>query len=112
VPFPNLTLRPDTQAPLGVAQLWAEATGVPDNGPNTFALPFVDQPPSGSGIAPEEIQEDWLEVIVTPLGAGVTGATPGAPFLSADKQFVTIDFTADGIAAANVIIRLYHSLER
>lgn len=110
--FPDLTLRPDTQAPLGVAQLWAEATGVPVNGANTFAIPFVDQPPVGSGIVPAEIQENWLEVLVTPLGAGVTGATPGVPLLSADKRFMTIVFVADGVTQANVIVRLYHSLER
>jgi len=110
--FPNLTLRPDARAPLGVAQLWAEATGIPVNGANTFTIPFVDQPPSGSGIAPDEIEEDWLQVTVTPLGAGVSGAVPGVPLLSADKRFMTINFTADGLAQANVIVRLYHSIER
>lgn len=112
MPFPNLQLRTDPRAPAGVAQLWAEATGIPDNGPNTFELPFVDQPPAGAGIDPDEIEEDWLWIIVDPLGAGVTGATPGAPLLSADKRFITINFTADGVSQARVIVRLYHSIER
>lgn len=110
--FPDLTLRPDPRSPSGEAALWAEAIGVPDPGANTFMIPFINQPPTGSGINPDEVIEDWLSIDVFPLGAGVTGVTEGVPLLSFDKQFMTLNFLADGVTQARVIVRLYHSIER
>jgi hypothetical protein len=112
MPFPNLALRPDANSPNGVAALWAEATGVPDPGSNTFSVPFINQPPLGSGIDPDLVVEDWLEINVDPLGAGVTGVLLGVPLLSPDKQFMTLVFAADGVAAARVVVQLHHTIHR
>jgi hypothetical protein len=112
MPFPNLQLRPDPQSPGGVSTLWAEATGVPDPGANTFSIPFVNQAPAGSGLAPAQVQEDWLEVDVVPLGAGLTGVALGVPLLSANRQNMTLSFTTDGLTAARVVVRLQHTILR
>lgn len=111
--FPNLVLLPDVTTRRGVAQLWAQATGVPDNGLNTFEIPFVDPLPGGSQIDPDLIfnSANSLKIIVTPLAPGVSGVVLGSPLLSADKRFMTLNFTADGIAQATVLVRLFHSLE-
>jgi hypothetical protein len=97
MPFPNLALRAG-------GTYHAEATGVPDNGNNTFTIPFV-----AAGIDPDLVDEDWLDINVIPSGAGVTGATLGAPLLSVDKGSMTLSFAADGITAARVIVKLNHT---
>jgi len=112
VSFPNLALRPDVNSPSGFAALWAEATGNPVNGANTFSIPFINQPPVGSGIDPALITDDWLEIDVTPLGVGVTGVALGIPLLSPDKQFMTLNFAADGVTPARVIVQLHHTIHR
>ena len=111
MPFPNLALKTDPSSPLGVAQLWAEATGVPDNGNNTFSIPFINPAPAGAGIDPDYVDDDWFVFYVIPADpALVTGATWVS--LSADKQFVTMNFAADGVTAATLILNLAWSANR
>ena len=108
--FPDLTRRPDPNSPDGLSALYMEATGVPDNGANVFLVPYVDDPPVGSGLEADTVDDDWMEIDVVPIAAGVTGATFVS--LSADKRFMTINFAADGAAAARVTVELVHSLTR
>ena len=110
--FPDLERRPDTDNAEGKSLLWCENTGVPVNGPNTFRLPYLEPLHDGSGLRPSEVGGDWMVVRVRPLGSGVVNATPAVPFLSPDKQFATIDFSADGIESARVTIQLVHSVNR
>jgi len=112
MPFPDLILKPDPESPGGQAALWAVGVGVPDPGANTFLLPFINQPPLGSAIDPALVDADWLEINVDPLGAGVTSVDLGVPLLSPDKQFMTLVFGADGVAAARVTVQLHHTIHR
>jgi len=105
--FPDLIRKVDPNAPDGQAALFLSGEGVPVNGANVIGIPFVDDPPAGSGLDPEDIDDDWLVIEVVPLGAGVTGASYGS--ISADKRFVTINFQADGVSQARVTIQLIHS---
>jgi len=107
VAFPDLALRPYTGAPGNVATHWAEAVGVPDNGNNTFLLPFVDE-----GIAANRIDENWLEIDVDPLGPSVTAVAEGVPLLSADKRFMTLNFTQTGADTARVRVQLIKTDQR
>jgi hypothetical protein len=97
MPFPDLTLRDG-----GI--MHAEATGVADNGLNTFALPFVD-----AGIDPSDIDEEWLDVDVFPAGAGMTASALGSPLLNPAKTAMTLDFTTDGVTSARVVVQLKHT---
>ena len=110
MPFPNLLRRPDPSSPDGLSALFVENTGVPDNGANTFEIPYVDDPPAGSGIDADEVDDDWMVIDVVPLGVGVTGATYGS--LDATKRFMTINFAADGVESARVTVQLIHSFIR
>jgi len=86
--------------------MWAEATGVPADGVNMIGLPFLAQ-----GLPPEEVQEDWLLVLVQLIpGGSVTRAEPAVPFLTPDKQFMLIDFDQSGGDPCNVIVQNKHSL--
>lgn len=110
--FPDLTLRPNLDSPTGQSALWAEATGTPDPGDNTFRIPFVDQPPLGSGVPAEDVQEDWLVINVYPLGAGLTAVALGSPLLDPDRENMTLNFTTDGVTQARVVVQLVHSTQR
>ena len=102
--FPDLQPRPDDrQGPSGASELWAEATGLPDNGNNTFMLPFI-----GLGVNPAAITEDWLNITIQPLGPSITGATFVS--LSGDKQFMTLNFVQGGADQARVTVEVIHSL--
>jgi hypothetical protein len=117
VAFPNLALRVDPQSPGGTSNAWAEATGIPDNGNNTFTLPFV-----AAGIDPNLIQADWMRITVTlngrqlqngtVLAAGVTDAAFVS--LAANKTDLTLTFTqgAPGVGQANVGVELIHTVSR
>lgn len=80
--------------------LFAEATGVPTDGPNTFAL----------GINPDLVDPDWL--IINVIGGGPSIAGAAYVGLSADKRLITIDFTQLGSDAARVVVQLVHTLPR
>lgn len=93
--FPNLTLRTN-------GQLWAEATGTPDNGANTFQI----------GIAGIHIPDDnWLEIDVIPLGPSVQGASYVAASLNkaVDPPQITLNFTQAGADQATVRVRQIHT---
>jgi len=78
--------------------LFAEATVTPDNGRNTFLLPFaVDN-------------EDALWVDIDPAGPGMTASAYVA--LTADRRGFTADFATDGATACDVFIILWHSIVR
>lgn len=91
--FPNLILTPG-----GV--LHSEKSGTPINGDNTFEL----------GILPENINEEYLDIEVTPLGPSVTSASYVS--LSPDKKNITINFTQAGANQAKVTAKQTHSLVR
>jgi hypothetical protein len=104
MPFPDLQPRTDNRkGPGGTSVIWAEADGVPDNGANTFGLPFLSE-----GVDPAVIDEDWIDVRVDALGPSVTGAQFVS--LSPDKTQMTINFTQVGADQARVRVQLLHSL--
>ena len=105
MPFPDLDPRPDTRGntPGHTSTLWAEATGVPDNGDNVFAIPFV-----GLGMNPNVIDEEWLDIRVEADGPSITGATFVS--ISGDKLSMTINFVQGGGDAATVTVVITHSL--
>jgi hypothetical protein len=108
VPFPDLTLRTDTRRPEGVAQTWAEAQGVPDNGVNTIALPFL-----AAGIPEEQLDEDWLEIDVVPLNepSSVTAVSYVVGSLATlGKAAIQLNFTQTGGDAVLVRVRVIHTL--
>jgi len=93
MPFPNLIRRAGSR-------LWSEATGVPANGPNTFALDFD----------PGLVAAEWLFFDVTGLGPSVNGVRFIS--LSADKTQVTLDFVQTGADAVRVVAQLLHTIPR
>lgn len=102
--FPDLDPRPDDRGGIsGASTLWAEATGLPDNGNNTFELPFI-----GLGVPPAAITEDWLEISVQPIGPSITGVDFVS--LSADKRFLTLNFAQGGADEARVTVEVVHTL--
>lgn len=104
MPFPDLVRKVDLRkGPNGESVIWAEAQGVPDNGNNTFAIPFI-----GLGIPPGQIDEDWMTVIIQSLGPAVT--TSAFVSLSADKTQMTFSFAQAGADQAIVTVGLIHSL--
>jgi hypothetical protein len=94
MPFPDLVRKTG-----GV--LHSQATGIPDDGNNTFAL---DIPLSAA------IDENWLEFLVVALGPSVQGATFVG--LSADRTQVTLNFTQIGNDQATVCAKLVHTVVR
>jgi hypothetical protein len=112
VSFPNLARRPDPESPDGLSVLYAEAIGVPDDGNNTFELPFVS-----AGVDPALVDADWLEFDVFLNGDdGTIPGVDGAVFigLAANKVDCTVNFnqTAPGVGTARMVCRLIHSVER
>lgn len=110
MPFPALQPRTDTrQGPGGVAQLWAEAVGVPDNGVNTIALPFLDP----MGVPFDQLDEDWITIQVrqTTSPSSVAGASyvPGS-LAASNKQSIQIDFDQGGLDPCLVIVSVVHSV--
>jgi hypothetical protein len=105
MPFPDLVLKSDPRWGGGrTSTIVAEATGVPDNGANTFALPFV-----AAGIDPSMVDEDWFEnFCVQANGPDVTGARFTS--ISGDKTMITMDFDQAGADSATVRIELKHSV--
>ena len=102
--FPDLTPRADLrQGPGGESTLWAEATGVPDNGNNTFALPFV-----ANGIEPSQIDANWIKIVAVALGSSVSGAAFVS--LSADKTEITVSFVQSGADSVRLTARLTHTM--
>lgn len=79
--------------------LHSEATGVPDNGNNTFAL----------GLDPEVVDEDWLELEVD-LGGSVTDAAFVS--MSPDKTQITMSFVQGGVDAVTVRAKQKHTIVR
>jgi hypothetical protein len=113
MPFPDLLLRADPDAASGFATLYAEATGIPDPGPNTFKIPFARNlpVPTGAGYPPNVVEYDWLEIDVeVPPGSDVTFAAPVS--LAANKEDLTINFTTGGVGFCRLICRLIHTIER
>lgn len=108
MPFPDLQLTQDlNKGPGGTNELFAEGEGVPDNGDNTFRIPFLD-----AGILPENIDEDQMKIFVIPdrVTTGVTDASFVS--LSGDKQFMTINFVQSGAGVARVVVEITHSATR
>lgn len=87
--------------------LRAEATVIPDNGMNTFTLPFVD-----GGIPAEIITEDDLKVEVKARGPGIHSAVFVDGSLSVDKEQLTIDICQTLASQAFVAVTLKHTLVR
>jgi hypothetical protein len=115
VAFPPLALRPDPLGIDGVSQLYAEALGIPANGPNVIGLPFLSDP--RSGIDPSLVDEDWLEFWIDMNGEqGTVSGVQDAAFVSLapDKLSVTISFlqTVPGVGEARVICRVIHTVVR
>jgi hypothetical protein len=84
--------------------LTSEGTSVPANGVNVIPtnlglLPGVT--PLGGGDAN---MVNWVTVDVYALGAGVSAANLVA--VAADLSTVTVNFTADGVTGAHVIVTL------
>lgn len=101
--FPALNPKPDTRrGPGATSTIWAEATGIPANGPNVIALPFISE-----GVAPDDINEDWIDLRISALGPSVIGASFVS--LAPDKQSMTINFVQAGADQATVRCRIYHS---
>lgn len=91
--FPNLVQRPGSR-------LWSEATGVPVNGPNTFAL----------DLDPALVEAEWLFFDIQSLGPSVNGVSFVS--LSADKTQITLDFIQTGTDAVRVVAQLLHTIPR
>ncbi|MCC6752052.1 MAG: hypothetical protein IT371_30650 [Deltaproteobacteria bacterium] len=111
--FPDLQLRADPDAPGGYSALYAEATGIPVPGNNTFKIPFARNlpAPNGSGIPAGNVEFDWLEIdVLVPAGSDVTFAD--AVSLAPNKEDLTINFTTGGAGSCRVVCRLIHSIER
>ena len=69
--------------------------------------------PVGSGLDPNLVDEDWMRINVAPdpaIGSTITDASFVS--LSADKRFMTINFTQAGADPATVVVELVHSLQR
>ncbi len=79
-----------------------ERVGVPDNGNNVIALPWV-----GQGIPAALIDLDRIEFRVEALGASVTGATVVS--LSADKTSATLSYAQSGLNSARTRATLHHT---
>jgi hypothetical protein len=102
--FPDLTPRTDNrQGGRAPSTIWAEAEGVPVNGNNTFALPFLDE-----GIQPSLIDEDWIDIRVEALGPSVRSSAFVS--LAADKQSMTLSFEQIGADQARVTVALIHTV--
>ena len=112
--FPDLQLKSDpTRGPGGTQELFAEATGIPDSGDNTFGLPFV-----AAGVSPSEIDEEKLKIFLV-FQDGNTVLTAGVTFghfvsLSPDKTQMTFNFVqaAPGSGQARLVVQIQHSLTR
>ena len=110
MPFPDLVPMPDTaKGPGGIQNQFAEATGIPSNGNNTFDIPFI-----GLGANPSEVDPDKMKIFMIPSRVipGVTDVSFVS--LSADKTQMTLSFvqTAPGVGEARVVVQLQHSITR
>jgi len=102
--FPDLLPKPDLRkGPSGESEIWAENTGVPVNGDNVIGIPFI-----ANGIDPDDIDADWLDVLVEALGPSITASAFVS--LAPDKQSVTINITQTGGDSARIRISVIHSL--
>jgi hypothetical protein len=114
VSFPDLQLVPDLLKNAGDCLPYsAEATGVPDNGPNTIGLPFVE-----GGVEPDLLLEGRLLIFVCPDPSRPAGgsAHPGVTdcrfvSLSPDKTEIVLDFAQSGTGDAHVCVQLLHTTE-
>jgi hypothetical protein len=96
--FPDLQLKPSQKG--NDAVLHSEATGVPDNGDNTFQI----------GIDPKKtpIDPDKVEITIY-LNGSVTGATlVGA--VDAETGNVTVNFVQGGADACRVACVMHHTV--
>jgi len=91
--FPDLAVR-------NHGALLAEATGVPSNGNNTFAL----------GLSPLDVDEDWLNILTVAITDSVTDVTYIS--LSADKTHLTLNFAQSGTGSCRVTAWVTHSTVR
>ena len=89
--FPNLVLKTG-------GYLAAQATGTPDNGHNSFDV----------GIAASQLDPNWLDILVTSLGASIIDCT----FVSLVGTVLTLNFSQSGGDQATVLARVSHSLVR
>jgi hypothetical protein len=108
--FPDLVPRPSTdKGPGGIQDLFAEATGIPADGANTFMIPFI-----GLGVRPNEVDPDKMKIFMKPsvLAPGVTYVEFVA--LSADKTMLTLNFTqtAPGVGECELVVQIQHSITR
>jgi hypothetical protein len=110
MPFPDLQLKSDpAKGPGGTQQLFAEGTGVPDNGNNTFLIPFV-----AAGVNPAEVDPEKMKIFVDP---DPTRANPGvtdARFvsLSPDRTQLTMSFVQSGAGDCTVVVQIQWSGSR
>jgi hypothetical protein len=110
VPFPNLAPRPDPEkGPGGIQDLFAEATGIPSDGNNTFSIPFI-----ALGVRPGEVDTNKMKIFMSPsrVNQGVTDVQFVA--LSADKTMLTLSFTqaAPGVGECELVVQIQHSVTR
>lgn len=113
MPFPDLTLVPDVLKGGGsVLLLAAEATGVPDNGNNTFGLPFV-----AAGVDPALVDPSRMVIEVEPdpgrpAGGSLLPGVEDARFvsLSPDKTQLTLAFSQTAVGNARVTVTVNHTL--
>lgn len=80
----------------------SQATGVPDNGSNTFLHNW--------DLDPSQIDEDSIVVTAVAQGSSVTAV--GNPTLSADKLSLIINFTQSGSDSCLLIAEHVHSLTK
>lgn len=110
MPMPAFTPVVDSTKADGLSELFAESDGIPDGGNETLAIPFVD-----NGFPPLELQANFLKIFLEP-GRGATVGVTDLVFvsLSADRRFITLNFTqtAPGIGTARVVIQIQHTIDR
>lgn len=110
MPMPAFAPVTDSTKADGISELFAESEGVPDGGNETLSIPYVD-----NGFPPAELQANFLKIFMEP-GRGATSGVTDLAFvsLSADRRFITLDFTqtAPGIGTARVVIQIQHTIDR
>ncbi len=93
MPFPDLTR-------LAGRTNLSQATGIPDNGNNTFL--------HGWDLDPSQIDEDLIELEYVLPDPSVVSAVSFVS-LSADKLSLTLSFTQSGAGQAQVVAKHQHS---
>lgn len=114
MPFPDLQLVGDVlKAPNASVPNAAEATGFPDDGNNTFLLPFVDAGVDPVLVTPGRLKIHWDPDPSRSAGGSSNPGVDDVRFvaLSADKRFLTLNFSNPGGSGdARVNVQLDHTV--